>query len=127
MKKAFTLVEILMVISIVGILITIAVPAVSDSMQQARISETLAHARVLEAAKDSYKMAHPFAKGTITAVKLAPYYPQGYSSSDKLPCDTTKSFANTLDLDNPVTFTYNGKTYSSIEAQPSNSGRDVIS
>ena len=49
-NAAFTLVELLVVISIIGILITIAVPSITGVLDKARMTETLANAKSLQTA-----------------------------------------------------------------------------
>ena len=114
MKKAFSLIELIFVVTVIGLVAAVCIPAIHTSLRDARLSEALSHARVLEAAKDSYKMVHPFVKGNVTQADLAKYYPAGYSSTDKTPWKT--DFSNTLNLNEPVSFVYNGKTYYSNQA-----------
>lgn len=108
-NKGFTLIEVLLAVAILSVVVSICVPAVGQLISEGKVAQAQAHSRVLESAKDAYKLTHPFATGTVTALDLAPYMPNGYATTDKTPWNT--AFSNTLDLDNPVSFTYEGKTY----------------
>ena len=109
MKKAFTLLELVVVVAVIGIVASLAVPEVSNAYRCAQISSALSTARILEAAKDAYAMANPGAIGNISAADLAQYLPKGMSWDVKTPFKT--AYSNVLNLDEPVYFTFGGKTY----------------
>ena len=58
MKKAFTLVEILIVVAILGILAAIALPTFQDHIQQARESAAKDNLRILRNAIELYAAQH---------------------------------------------------------------------
>ena len=58
MKKAFTLVEILIVVAILGILAAIALPTFQDHIQQARESAAKDNLRILRNAIGLYAVEH---------------------------------------------------------------------
>ena len=109
-KRGFTLLEMLMVVAIVGILASVCAVTLHDSMENGKIQQALATSRILESAKDSYKMAHPFASGAITEADLQNFLPQGYTVEIATPWNNV-TYKNVLNLDAPVSFTRNGKTY----------------
>ena len=110
MRKAFTLVELAVVVAVIGIVASLAAPQVKGIIEEARIRQALSFARVLESAKDAYLMANPGESGTVEAARMAPYYPAGTVPPFKTPFNT--EYENVYDLDNPVKFTHEGKTYS---------------
>lgn len=113
LTKAFTLIEMVLVVGILGMIISLCAPAIRDSLESGRVQQALAHSRILEAAKDSYRMGHPFSTGTITSGALNPYLPMGYKTTDAnwnlTPWGTT--YDNILNLDAPVSFTHLGTVY----------------
>ena len=109
-KKGFTLIEVLLVVAILGILAYACGIAVGNSVEDGRIQQALAQARILETAKDSYKLAHPFAEGTITSAELEQYLPNGYTTTLSTPWKNV-SYDDVLNLNVPVSFERNGKRY----------------
>lgn len=110
MRKAFTLIELALVVAVMGILVSLAVPYVGGVYKKAQISAALSHARLLESAKDSYAMANPGASGIISEQDLKNYLPKGVIFTLKTPFGSV--YDNALDLDRPVSFTFGDKTYS---------------
>ena len=59
-QKAFTLIEMLVVVLIIGILAGIALPQYNQAVEKARLSEVLINVKAIEGAMDSYLLANGF-------------------------------------------------------------------
>jgi type IV pilus assembly protein PilA len=59
MKKAFTLIEIIIVIVILGVVATLAIPRMTGTTEQATLSEAVSALESLHAAEKRYELEHP--------------------------------------------------------------------
>jgi len=84
-KKAFTLVEILIVVAIIGILATVGVPAVLNSLQNSRTRIKEVNVESVEAAKEQWALVNNASVNTVvTWTNIAPYMGSGVSSQNDL-------------------------------------------
>jgi prepilin-type N-terminal cleavage/methylation domain-containing protein len=79
-RRAFTLVEIMIVVLIIGILLAIAVPNFVKARESARVKTCIAQLRRIEASKEQWAMENK-KSGTDTPVQadLATDYMKGWS------------------------------------------------
>src|SRR5438270_11517323 len=75
MRRAFTLVEIMIVVLIIGILMAIAVPNFIQARQTSRMNSCIANLKQIDSAKEQYAMEAKLDSGaTETSANLAPTY-----------------------------------------------------
>ena len=87
-RKGFTLVELLVVISIIGILSAIAIPKFTDSTKTARGAKIQADLRTMESAFQIYYASagsYPLAIATLTAANLLVAEPVAPAGEWKTP------------------------------------------
>jgi prepilin-type N-terminal cleavage/methylation domain-containing protein len=60
-KKAFTLIEMLIVVTVIGILVGVATPNIIQAMHEQRIRDVRSNVGLIEAARDAYVMDNPTA------------------------------------------------------------------
>lgn len=78
MRRAFTLIEIMIVVMIIGILLAVAVPAWVRSRDVTRRNACLENMKKIEEAKDIYAMENRLSSGdSVTAVQIAPQFIKG--------------------------------------------------
>ena len=58
MKKAFTLIEVLIVVLVLGILATLAIPQISMAIQRSRLAEAWVNLTAIKRGEDIYYMEH---------------------------------------------------------------------
>jgi general secretion pathway protein G len=68
-KKAFTLVEILVVVIVIGILATLGFPAYQNAVEASKEKVCSANLEVLQAAVEIYTMEHNTVPGSLSALK----------------------------------------------------------
>ncbi len=66
-RRAFTLVEIMIVVLIIGILVAIAVPNFIKARESARTKACIANLRQIDSAKEQYAMDNKTKQGTVIA------------------------------------------------------------
>jgi prepilin-type N-terminal cleavage/methylation domain-containing protein len=78
-RKAFTLVELMVVCAILAIILTIAVPAWVKSRENSRRSACLSNMQKIEQAKDIWSMENRQSTGAVvTEADIAPQFIKGY-------------------------------------------------
>lgn len=85
MRRAFTLVEIMIVVLIIGVLLGIAVPNFSRAREQARAKACIQQLKLIDSAKEQYALEHGTADGvTIQLTWLIGTYIKGnvYANSN---------------------------------------------
>lgn len=98
MKKAFTLIEIMVVCAILAIILTIAVPAWVKSRENSRKSACLSNMQKIEQAKDIWAMENRMSSGaTVTETDIAPQFIKGYMP----PCPGSGTYTIGLVGDQP--------------------------
>ncbi len=99
--KAFTLIELLIVIAIIGLLASITLIALNNSRKQARITKRISDLKQMSAAVELYFLTNNFVPGTVTS----PSYSEcaGFSttvtSPNALIPGIVPSFASSLPRD----------------------------
>ena len=102
--KAFTLIELITVITLMGILFTLAAPSVLSSMEKVRGRRCSASLLLLENAKDAYLLDHP-GQAITSANSLLPYLRNGMPQ-----CPSGGAYGNLAELLAPCTCTLNSQT-----------------
>ena len=93
-QKGFTLVEIMIVVSIIILLAAIAVPSFIRARQRTQGSTTLNGARMLDAAVDQWAIEYGIANNAvITLASLAPYVKPGSQMAIALTAGTAPTDA----------------------------------
>ena len=84
--RAFTLIELMITVSILAILAAIVVPAISNAQEEARINATIADLNAMKKAFQLYHHDHgswpPNAKPEVMPVGMEPYLPPDAFSTD---------------------------------------------
>ncbi len=81
MRRAFTLVEIMIVVLIIGILMAIAVPNFIQARQTSRMNSCIANLKQIDSAKEQYAMVAKLSTGaTVLSTDIAPTYIKSYPS-----------------------------------------------
>jgi prepilin-type N-terminal cleavage/methylation domain-containing protein len=84
-KKGFTLLELLIVISIIGILVTVAAASYTSSQQKARNSRRMSDMKAVQNAAEQYYSAQtsPAYPDQNNLASFGTYLPQGYPTDPK--------------------------------------------
>jgi prepilin-type N-terminal cleavage/methylation domain-containing protein len=93
-KKGFTLLELLIVISIIGILITIATASYSSSQKKARNSRRMSDMKSVQNAAEQYYSDNNAAYPTASTTFGVTYLPAGWPSDPK-PASYTYTYSTT--------------------------------
>ena len=81
MRRAFTLVEIMIVVLIIGILMAIAVPNFIQARQTSRMNSCIANLKQIDSAKEQFAMEAKLDTGaTVLQTDLAPTYIKSFPS-----------------------------------------------
>ena len=81
MRRAFTLVEIMIVVLIIGILMAIAVPNFIQARQTSRMNSCIANLKQIDSAKEQFAMIAKLDTGaTVVSTDLAPTYIKTFPS-----------------------------------------------
>jgi prepilin-type N-terminal cleavage/methylation domain-containing protein len=105
-RNAFTLVELVIVLSILGILLGLAVPTVLDARNRSRAAAAGSACRAIETAKNLWKKDFPGAPIT-NADDLKRYFPGGNYPPDPWGVAGTP-YLNVTDLTKPTQHAFNG-------------------
>jgi len=80
-RRAFTLVEIMIVVLIIGILMAIAVPNFIQARSTSRKNSCIANLKQIDSAKEQYAMENKLDTGaTVTQANIAPTYIKAFPS-----------------------------------------------
>lgn len=81
-ERGFTLVELLVVITIIGILVSLMIPAVQSARESARRTQCMNNQKQLSLALLQHEGAHQAFPGWVNAMRTdRPYYPSGVTTS----------------------------------------------
>jgi prepilin-type N-terminal cleavage/methylation domain-containing protein len=95
----FTLVEIMIVVSIIGLLSTIAVPGMIRARMKGQESTCLDNLRLLDWAKQQWALENKSAStATPTTAQLMPYLGRGSGKLPICPADPAKTFATSYTM-----------------------------
>jgi prepilin-type N-terminal cleavage/methylation domain-containing protein len=98
-KGAFTLLEILIVVSVIGLLAGVAIPGMLRARSQAQKNTCMEHLRIIDAAKQQWALENKAASTeTPTAVQIQPYVGRPGSSLPLCPSDPQQTFATSYQL-----------------------------
>jgi prepilin-type N-terminal cleavage/methylation domain-containing protein len=106
-SRGFTLVEIMIVVSIIGLLATVAIPGMLRARARAQENTCLDNLRLLDGAKQQWALETKAAStATPNGTQILPYLGRAGGSLPLCPADSTKTFATSYslnDLGNPPT------------------------
>ncbi|MEI6437531.1 MAG: prepilin-type N-terminal cleavage/methylation domain-containing protein [Candidatus Omnitrophota bacterium] len=117
MKKAFTILEVLVVLSVIAILIAVAIPSIKGMRDEANVTKVKSELRTLQSAIESYAMhtsprAYPPQSSHMIAASLVPALPQIIDATLYDPFGDTPSSEYTYALSN------DGKSYAIYSLGP---------
>lgn len=107
-NRAFTLVELVIVLSILGILLGIAIPTVLDARNRSRAAAAGSACRAIQTAKNLWKKDFPGAPIT-NADDLKRYFPGGNFPPDPWGVSGGPPYKNVTDLTKPTEHAFNGQ------------------
>ncbi|MFH1737542.1 MAG: prepilin-type N-terminal cleavage/methylation domain-containing protein [bacterium] len=100
MRRAFTLIELLIVVAIIGILAAIAVPSFLNAQIKARVSRSYSDQRALSTALEMYRLDHnSYVPMFLTLGWSGNYDPNSLCSHRLLPLTTPTAYITTLPED----------------------------
>lgn len=108
-RNGFTLLEMLIVVSIILILSSMAVPRFTSASKQAKVAKIQADLHVISNAAALYEIDHGTYPATVAELATKKNDKQYLQAEPKLPDDS----AYTIDADGVVSGTYDGVTYDS--------------
>ena len=132
MKKAFTLIELLIVVAIIAILAAIAVPNFLEAQTRAKVSRAQADMRSLATALESYAVDwqrypyylnpddYPTALESVTFVPTRVTTPVAFMSS--LPLDPFRGKRSGLNPSKPTTYFYKHNRYENYLGRDNDAG-----
>ena len=97
-QRAFTLVEIMIVVAFIALLCSLAIPAVMKSRLAARKSACINNLRMIDGAKEQATMEYGLNEGGTVLPAHIDGYLKGGVDSVKCPADATKSFATSYNI-----------------------------
>lgn len=99
LAEAFTLTEIMIVVSIIALLATVAVPALFHARSRAQENTCVDNLRLLDGAKQQWALENKAtSKSTPTGVEIIPYLGRGGGTLPLCPSDPQKTFATSYSL-----------------------------
>jgi prepilin-type N-terminal cleavage/methylation domain-containing protein len=101
----FTLVEIMIVISIIGLLAAIAMPSFLTARARAQQNTCLDHLRIIDGAKQQWALEnHGTTSDTPTGSKIQPYLGRGNNGNLPIcPADPNQTFATSYNINDMST------------------------
>ena len=112
-RNGFTLLEMLIVVSIILILSSMAVPRFTSASKQAKVAKIQADLHVISNAADLYEIDNGKYPTTVAELATKTKDKQYLQAEPKLPDDS----AYTIDAEGVVSGTYDGVTYDSASKQ----------
>ncbi len=101
--SGFTLVEIMIVVTIIGMLSAIAIPAFSRARASAQEETCLQNQRQINGVKQQWALENfQGATATPTEVELSPYF-KGGTAKVRCPCDPRSSFVTSYTINDVST------------------------
>jgi prepilin-type N-terminal cleavage/methylation domain-containing protein len=91
-KKGFTLVEIMMVVSLIALLASLSIPSIMRARRTARTNTCINNLRQLEDAKEQAAMANSLNEGSPCATTMLDPFIKQTTSGVICPSDQNKSF-----------------------------------
>mgnify|MGYP001408561270 CR=1 FL=1 len=91
-KSAFTLVEIMLVISVIGLLASLSIPSIMRSRNTARAGTCINNLRQLEDAKEQAALEYNLNDGMACATAMLDLFIKQTTQGVICPADPTKSF-----------------------------------
>lgn len=101
----FTLVEIMIVVSIIGLLASIAMPSFLAARSRAQMNTCLDHLRLIDGAKQQWALEnHAVSANTPTQDQLQPYLGRGTAGVLPIcPADPNQTFATSYNINDMAT------------------------
>lgn len=110
-KRAFTLVEMMVVLAVMGILVAAVTPSLMTASRQSKASQCSTNLRMIQSAKASYLMSHlgQISVGNADMPDFNSYFPSG-TTPERCPCSEDESsgaYSNIADLYADVSCPFN--------------------
>jgi prepilin-type N-terminal cleavage/methylation domain-containing protein len=100
-RRAFTLVEIMIVVAIIGLLVAIMIPNVLHARSVAQQKLCIDNLRMIDAAKQQWALeTGAMATAVPAASSIQPYLGRGTGELPLCPLDSAQSFATSYNLNN---------------------------